>query len=178
MSTISNISNYARTTSTSNDYSLQTNKTTGKSTLTMDDYFQLLAAQLRYQDSSNPMSNSEMMAQLTQMATIEAMNTLSQVSTTTYAVGMVGKEVEVAVANQTTGEVTRQQGVVTGVSLYGDSPMVYVDGIPYSLSSIMVVGNTKETTNDSTNNGTNHDTNNNIDSSKEDATTSTEVTNS
>ena len=53
-----------------------------------------------------------------------------------------------------------------------------MDGIPYSLSSIMVVGNTKETTNDSTNNGTNHDTNNNIDSSKEDATTSTEVTNS
>lgn len=175
MSTISNVSSYTTLANTSNDYSLPTKTTTGKSTLTMDDYFQLLAAQLRYQDSSNPMSNSEMMAQLTQMATVEAMNTLSQVGTTTYAVSMVGKEVEVAVVNETTGAITRQQGVVTGVSLYGDSPMVYVDGIPYSLSSIMVVGNT--TGNDSTNDGTNDSTNDNS-TSNEDVTTETYETKS
>ena len=29
--------------------------------LSMDDFWKLLAAQLRYQDMSNPMSNSEMM---------------------------------------------------------------------------------------------------------------------
>ena len=40
------------------------------SALSMDDFWKLLAAQLRYQDSSNPMSNSEMMGQLVQMGTI------------------------------------------------------------------------------------------------------------
>lgn len=38
------------------------------SSLSMDDFWKLLSAQLRYQDMSNPMSNSEMMGQLTQMA--------------------------------------------------------------------------------------------------------------
>ncbi|MBS6561687.1 MAG: hypothetical protein KH355_15665 [Clostridiales bacterium] len=84
MATIGGISTY--TTTTTNDYSLPTTKSTGKNTLTMEDYFQLLAAQLRYQDSSNPMSNSEMMAQLTQMATVEAMNTLSTTGVTSYAI--------------------------------------------------------------------------------------------
>ena len=37
------------------------------SALSMDDFWKLLAAQLRYQDSSNPMSNSEMMGQLVQI---------------------------------------------------------------------------------------------------------------
>ena len=150
MATIGGISTYT-TTTTSNDYSLPTNTTTGKSTLTMDDYFQLLAAQLRYQDSSNPMSNSEMMAQLTQMATVEAMNTLSSVGLTSYAVGLVGQEVEVATVSETTGEVKRETGTVTGVGLYSSSPTVYVNGKSYDLSSIMIVGKSEAsntTTND------------------------------
>ena len=38
------------------------------SEMSMEDFWKLLAAQLQYQDMSNPMSNSEMMSQMTQMA--------------------------------------------------------------------------------------------------------------
>lgn len=140
MATIGGINTY--TTTATSDYSLPTTKSTGKNTLTMEDYFQLLAAQLRYQDSSNPMSNSEMMAQLTQMATVEAMNTLSTTGVTSYAIGLVGKEVEVATANESTGEIQKETGVVTGVGLYSSSSVVYVNGKSFDLSSVMIVGTT------------------------------------
>ena len=72
------------------------------SSLSMDDFWKLLAAQLRYQDSSNPMSNSEMMGQLTQMATMSAMDnmsstitdamaSLSQISLSSYATSLLGQ---------------------------------------------------------------------------------------
>ena len=35
--------------------------------LTTDDYWQLMAAQLQYQDMTNPMDNSEMMNQMVQI---------------------------------------------------------------------------------------------------------------
>ena len=43
---------------------------TSSNTLTTDDYWKLMAAQLQYQDMSNPMDNSEMMNQMTQMSSM------------------------------------------------------------------------------------------------------------
>ena len=45
-----------------------------KNTLTMTGYFQLLATQLQNQDMSNPMDNSELMAQMTQMAMVQSVH--------------------------------------------------------------------------------------------------------
>ena len=71
--------------------------------LTMTDFYQLLAAQFKYQDADNPMDTSQMMAQMVQTQMISALthmttaiNDLSLVNTTTYAVSMVGKDVTVA----------------------------------------------------------------------------------
>lgn len=121
--------------------------------MSMDDFWQLMAAQLQYQDMTNPMSNSEMMNQMTQMATMNAMtqvsnaianfgvvtNNLSQVTLTTYSTGMLGKEVTVATVDDH-GKVNGElKGVVTGVDLTGGQS-VYIDGKKYSLSQIMSVG--------------------------------------
>ena len=57
--------------------STQTSAVANNSDMTMDDFWQLLAAQLKYQDMSNPMSNSEMMSQMTQMGSMNAMSQLS-----------------------------------------------------------------------------------------------------
>ncbi|EPR35197.1 flagellar hook capping protein, partial [Enterobacter ludwigii] len=43
-------------------------KSTSNSELTTEGFFKLLAAQLQNQDMSNPMDNSEMMTQMTQIA--------------------------------------------------------------------------------------------------------------
>ena len=56
-----------------NQYATQGAAEAKNSEMSMDDFWQLMAAQLQYQDMTNPMSNSEMMNQMTQMATMNAM---------------------------------------------------------------------------------------------------------
>lgn len=131
----------------------QTDAKADNNQVSMDDFWQLMAAQLQYQDMTNPMSNSEMMNQMTQMATMNAMNqvtsmianfgtvinNLSQVTLTGYSTSMIGREVTVAIQNEA-GEVTgEKKGVVTGVDLTG-AQYVYIDGEKYSLTQIMSVG--------------------------------------
>lgn len=133
-------------------------------TLTTDDYWKLMAAQLQYQDMTNPMDNSEMMNQMTQMSSMSAMtklseaianfstvtNNLSTVTLTTYSTGLLGKEVTVAVPDPN-GEkdengqtkVTYTKGTVTGVDLTG-ATSVYVNGKKYELSQVMSVGEVPE----------------------------------
>lgn len=132
------------------------------SAMSMEDFWKLLAAQLQYQDMSNPMDNSEMMSQMTQMASMNAMqslsdavanfgtvtNNLSQAILTQYSTGMIGKEVTVAIKED--GEVTgHKKGVVTGVDLTG-AQYVYIGNEKYELSQIMSVGNVPEEAGDST----------------------------
>lgn len=133
-------------------------------TLTSDDYWKLMAAQLQYQDMTNPMDNSEMMNQMTQMSSMSAMsklteaianfstvtNNLSTVTLTTYSTGLLGKEVTIAIPDPN-GEkdengqtkVTYKKGNVTGVDLTG-ATSVYVDGKKYELSQVMAVGDVPE----------------------------------
>lgn len=132
---------------------MQTDAVANNSEMSMDDFWQLLAAQLQYQDMTNPMSNSEMMNQMTQMATMNAMtqvsnaianfavvtNNLSQVTLTGYSTGLIGKEVTVATLDES-GKVNGEtSGVVTGVDLTG-AQFVYIGEKKYSLSQIMSVG--------------------------------------
>ncbi|WP_122643837.1 flagellar hook capping FlgD N-terminal domain-containing protein [Luxibacter massiliensis] len=133
--------------------STQTSAVADNSTMTMDDFWQLLAAQLQYQDMTNPMSNSEMMSQMTQMATMNTMNSvsnaisnfavvtnnLSQVTLTSYSTSLLGREVTVATLDNNGEVIGEKKGVITGIDLTG-SQSVYIDGAKYSLSQIMSVG--------------------------------------
>lgn len=125
------------------------------STLSMDDFWKLLAAQLRYQDMSNPMSNSEMMNQLTQMASMSAMDAMSttvndsmssmaQISLSTYATGLLGKEITVADVDKDGKMTGTTVGVVEGLSLTGSNPYIYINGKEYNLSQIMSMGKVPE----------------------------------
>lgn len=135
---------------------------TSSNTLTTDDYWKLMAAQLQYQDMSNPVDNSEMMNQMVQMSSMSTMsklseavanfstvtNNLSTVTLTSYSTGLLGKEVTIAITEKDgeTGEskiVNKIKGVVTGVDLTG-ATSVYVDGKKYELSQVMAVGDVPE----------------------------------
>ena len=79
-----------------------TAKANEKNTLTIESYFKLLSAQLAHQDMTNPMDNSEMMAQMTQMAMVQSLGTMTSnmkeemaLTKTTYLAGLIGKEVTV-----------------------------------------------------------------------------------
>lgn len=113
-----------------------------RTSLSMEDFFKLMAAQLQNQDMNNPMSNSEMMTQMTQMAMMQSIDNFSAISTTTYGASMIGKEVVVADVNSTTGAVNgKLTGIVTRVDLYGDVPYLYLDGdnTPIPISYLMSV---------------------------------------
>lgn len=137
------------------------------STLTTEDFWTLIAAELKYQDMSDPMDNAAMMEQITQMSSMSTMNSmataisnfstvinnLSSVTLTTYSTGLLGKEVTVVSKTDEKGNVTdTKKGLVTGVDLTG-ATAVFVDGKKYELSSIMAVGDVPEVKTDSSTGG-------------------------
>lgn len=120
------------------DAKLKTKSTT-KTELTMDDFLQLLVKQLQNQDMMNPMDETAFMNQMTQMATIQAMNTFTDISVTTYSASLVGKEVTVAEVG-TDGNIKEIVGEVTGAAIYGGKQVVFIDGKSYYLTQIMAIG--------------------------------------
>ena len=114
--------------------------------LTMTDFYTILAAQLKYQDADNPMDTSEMMAQMVQSQMIQTITQLSEVTVTTYAASMAGKEVTVAevdINGKYTGKNT--VGVVESVVFSGATPVLYINGKSYTMSQLMAVGKIPET---------------------------------
>lgn len=94
---------------TTNPYSITalTPQQNDKNTLSMTDFFQLIATQLQYQDPTSPMDNNELMAQMTQMAMMQSMNAMTAsmnnstaINTQTYAASLVGQEVTMAVTEE------------------------------------------------------------------------------
>lgn len=132
----------------------QTTAKSDKSTLSTEDFWTLIAAELKYQDMSNPMDNAAMMEQITQMSSMSTMNSmaaaisnfstvinnLSSVTLTTYSTGLLGKEVTVVTKTDEDGKPTEtKKGIVTGVDLTG-ATSVFVDGQKHELSNIMAIG--------------------------------------
>lgn len=126
---------------------------TEKNTLTVDSFIRLLAAQLQNQDMTNPMDNSEMMAQMTQMAMVQSMGAMTEsiststaISTQTYAAGLVGQRVTVAVTEEgSAGNLVPtgvKYGTVVSVDLTGGIPVLKLEGDAeeYPLSFVLGMG--------------------------------------
>lgn len=124
-----------------------------KNTLSMTGYFQLLAAQLQNQDMSNPMDNSELMAQMTQMAMVQSLTTMTDamknstaVNTQTYAASLVGQEVTMAVTKENSyGQETPvdvKYAKVEWVNFTSGDPTIKLEGDEkeYSLSHLVGMG--------------------------------------
>jgi flagellar basal-body rod modification protein FlgD len=132
----------------------KTNQVTGETTakknsdLSTESFFKLLAAQLQNQDMSNPMDNSEMMTQMTQIAMMQAMQNFStamddsaKVNTINYGTSMMGKKVSIAYTDKD-GSLVNKQGIVDRVDIYNGAPKLYLSGDStnsYAVSSIMSV---------------------------------------
>lgn len=118
----------------------------------MTDYFQLLAAQLQNQDVTNPMDNSEMMAQMVQMGMMQAMSSMTDAmkantatTTQTYAGSLLGQEVTVMVTKEVAGiEVPTdvKYGKVEYVSFVDGNPTFKLEGDSkvYFMSYLVGVG--------------------------------------
>ena len=111
--------------------------TASSGTMDKQAFLELLVTQLRNQDPSSPMDSNALMAQTTQMASMESLTELSSTSRESFALqmrvaaaAMVGQNVSYTSGTETL------TGSVTSVSFAGSTPMVTVGGKQVPLDSI------------------------------------------
>lgn len=104
-----------------------------------DDFLKLLMAQMTHQDPTEPMDNSQFIAQMAQFTSLEQMynvsngfNKMAQVMRSNEAAGTLGKVVELDVEGQTVS------GVVEGFTR-GENPQIQVNGNFYNMDYVRAV---------------------------------------
>ena len=118
-----------------------------KGTLSFTDMLGLMVAQFQNQSIDNKASTTDMMNQLVQMSSMQAMTEVStQIKELTlanvmaYSASLVGQTVTIGVWNEQTKKLEEIVGVVEGAGTYNGDQVIYVGGKGYYLSDIMAVG--------------------------------------
>ncbi|QSX07197.1 flagellar hook capping protein [Sedimentibacter sp. zth1] len=118
-------------------------KKSDKSSLGIDDFLTLLAAQLANQDMMNPSSDTEFIAQLAQFSSLQAMDSMAKMTTMNQSTNLVGKNVIVAKYDSNNKLVT-EEGIVEKVTLSSGMPKLYVNGNEYEYSNVMEIKKVQE----------------------------------
>ena len=164
-----------------------------KSQLSFTDMLGLMVTQFQNQSIDNQASTTDMMNQLVQMTTMQAMTDmttqikeLTLANVMSYAASLVGQTVTIGVWNEETKQLEDFEGVVKGTGTYNGQQVIFVNGKSYYLSDIMAVGKLppkveekpgegEDNNTDGTDTDNNTDgTNNNTDGTNTDNNTDTE----
>ena len=102
-----------------------------KSLLNKDDFLKLFVTQLQHQDPMSPMDNDQMVAQMSQLSTVEQLTNMASANAgmaqslaQSSAVGLIGRTVTWTDADGT------QTGTVEKVTVTDGTPSLTVDGTP------------------------------------------------
>ena len=124
--------------------------TRDRSTLSFTDMLGLMVTQFQNQSIDNQASTTDMMNQLVQMTTMQAMNEmttqmneLTLANIMSYSASLVDKYVTLGVYDDE-GELQEIYGKVEGAGTYDGQQVIFVGGKSYLLSSIMAVGKLPE----------------------------------
>ncbi|MGD9568628.1 MAG: flagellar hook assembly protein FlgD [Sedimentibacter sp.] len=109
-----------------------------KEALDMQDFLNLLVAEMTNQDAMNPMDNTEFIAQMAQFSSLQAMNDLTEMSMQGQATSLIGKNVVVAKYNAQ-GQLEVQEGLVQRVTIHSGETKLYVNDLEYDYSNVMEV---------------------------------------
>lgn len=107
-----------------------------KTGVSVDDFLNLMVAQLRNQDFMNPVDDTQYVTQLAQFATMQQMQELASYMKTNHMLGLVGQEVTAA-KFKVNGELQKERGKIDKVSLANNEFGIYVNGVKFELSQIM-----------------------------------------
>jgi flagellar basal-body rod modification protein FlgD len=118
-----------------------TSSTAGQSTLDPQAFLSLLITQLTHQDPSSPMDSTQIMTQTTQLASMQALTTLTDYSREEFALQMrtAGAALLGQTVTWTDADGASQQGTVTGVSYAGSTPLVQVGDQQVALDAVASV---------------------------------------
>lgn len=112
-----------------------------KNQLSTEDFFQLLATQLKYQDPLSEENNSsEFINQMVQMNTMEQLqdlnknfSQLTQYQNLQYASSLIGKNVSLNTGNQSL------EGIVDKIKIIQGDAYIIVENVLYSLDQIVEI---------------------------------------
>lgn len=109
-----------------------------QSELDKDAFLSLLVTQLQYQDPTQPMENTEFIAQLAQFSSLEQMQNMSTEMAELNANTTIGKFVKYSSYNTTLGTVEESTGFVTGTrkASNGDMYLILESGAEVAYDSI------------------------------------------
>lgn len=106
--------------------------------VSVDDFLNLMVAQLQNQDFMNPVDDTQYVAQLAQFASMQQMQELAAYSKSNYVMSLVGKDVTAAKFT-VSGDLDKTTGPVERVTLANDEYTIYIKDKPYTLDQIMEI---------------------------------------
>ncbi|WP_317398096.1 flagellar hook capping FlgD N-terminal domain-containing protein [Anaerotruncus colihominis] len=110
--------------------------------VSVDDFLNLMVAQLQNQDFMNPVDDTQYVTQLAQFATMSQMQELAANMKNNYALSLVGTNVTAA-KFAVSGALIKETGPISKVSLVDNSYQITVNGQTFSLSEIMEINNSE-----------------------------------
>ncbi len=115
------------------------NTKNNNSSVSKEQFLQLLVAQMKYQDPLEPMDNTEYVSQLATFSELEQMQNISATSEMQRATGLVGNMVTINYTNPTTGAQSEVSGKVDYVTMSGSRVKVAVNDELYDLDDVVQV---------------------------------------
>ncbi|MBP2625433.1 MAG: flagellar hook capping protein [Firmicutes bacterium] len=132
------------TSSSSSTSTTTSSSTATTSSLDFDEFIQLLATELKYQDPDDPVSGTEYVSQMAQISSLSALSTINSSLNNSTAFNMIGKEATYSTTD-TSGNVVTGSGTVQSVTISGSSTYVNVGGTTVDLASITEVSDSSTT---------------------------------
>ncbi|MDD3158574.1 flagellar hook capping FlgD N-terminal domain-containing protein [Anaeromusa sp.] len=116
---------------------------------TVDSFLKILASELQNQDPTEPVSNTEYVAQLAQFNSLQQMSALNGSMSKFQAYSLIGMEVSYT-ATDSSGNPVSGTGIAKSVVSSGNDVYVMVDGNKVKISSITKVETPTTTTTNTT----------------------------
>lgn len=121
-----------------NNYNNNVKKASGN--LDVDDFLQLIVKEMQNQDPMSPMDNTQMVAQMAQFSSLQAMTDMAKSFVQMQATSVIGKEVMVRNIDSF-GATKYERGLVDKVTINNGVVKVHVNNQEYDYSSILEITN-------------------------------------
>lgn len=131
-------SNYWKAPSSASSSS--TTSTKGSSNISdFNSFMKILSAELKSQDPTNPVSNTEFVSQLAQVQSLSQLQSISNTVAANSAYSMIGKSVTYQTTDSATGATKTATGTVTSVITKDNITYIKVNNETVKLSAVQEV---------------------------------------
>lgn len=132
------VSGVTSSTSTTSSSSTTSTSSTSNSDLDFEDWINLLATELQYQDPSDPVSSTEYVSQMAQLSSLSQMENIYSAVNNVQAYDLIGKTVTYTTTDSS-GNSTTASGTVSSVAISDGTAYLVIDGTKVELSAVTSV---------------------------------------